>query len=123
MAPPLLWVRVQIAWSSYNEDKWAAKKISDGPPLFVPVNTPERQQYIQANANSLEGSPDYLLPKGDQPYVALQDVDPDCIRADGSVDPSYFTFKAVPPAPSDTLDTLRVECFIQSWQTYIAPTQ
>ncbi len=123
VAPPLLWVRVQIAWSSYNEDKWAAKKISDGPPLFVPVNTPERQQYIQANANSLEGSPDYLLPKGDQPYVALQDVDPDCIRADGSVDPSYFTFKAVPPAPSDTLDTLRVECFIQSWQTYIAPTQ
>ena len=69
-APPLLWVQVQIAWSSYNEDKWSAKKVSDGPPLFVPVNTPERQQYIQANANSLFGGPDYLLPQGDQPYVA-----------------------------------------------------
>ncbi len=95
--PPPQWIQVQIAWSQYGQDKWTAKKVSDGMPLFVPV------------ANESFGQGPSL------PNQAATPIDSGAINSDGSVDPSYFAFKAIPPASTDAEDTLEVECFIRSF--------
>jgi hypothetical protein len=101
--PPPQWVQVQIAWSQYGQDKWTAKKISDGPPLFVPV------------ANDAYTGETTLLNE------SLNPVGPSAVLSDGSVDPSWFAFKAIPPASTDSEDALQVECFIACY--YSGPIQ
>lgn len=100
--PTPKWVQIQIGWSQYWQSTWAAKKISDAPGLLIPVDP------------TLVGSG--MVPAVNEAYFAspYNCIRPDCIRSDGSVDPSYFAFKAVPPAAGDTLDQMQINCYVKS---------
>ncbi len=100
LTPPDQWVQIQIAWSQYTQQKWSAKKTSPVPGLLVPfgITTPGTQ----------------LVPLENEASFSL----PNALQADGSVDPSYFAFKAIPPAADNASDELHIECYAQS--NYIA---
>ncbi len=98
--PTPKWVQIQIGWSQYWQGKWAAKKISDPPGLLVPVYP------------TIAG--DGLVPAANEAHFPspINCIRAACIRPDGSVDPSFFAFKAVPPAPGDSLDEMQLQCYI-----------
>ena len=97
--PPYQWVQVQIAWSQYTDNKWVAKKTSDPPGVLIPF--------------AQEPPGDGLVPEANETIYELQPEDAiSVIRADGSIDPAYFAFKAIPPASDDATDALQIECYV-----------
>ncbi len=89
--PPQKHLEVQIAWSQYTEDKWSSKRVSDGAPLVLPV---------ESNAVRVPGG------------WAFYEV---ALATDGSNDASQLAFKAIPPSSSDTSDRLDVQCFVRGF--------
>jgi hypothetical protein len=100
--PTPKWVQIQIGWSQYWQGKWASKKVSDSPGLLIPVDP------------TLVGSG--LVPATNEAYFTapFNCIRADCIRSDGSVDPSFFAFKAIPPPPGDTSDQMQINCYVKS---------
>jgi hypothetical protein len=100
--PTPKWAQIQIGWSQYWQGKWASKRVSDAPGLLIPVDP------------TLVGSG--LVPAPNEAYFTppFNCIRADCIRSDGSVDPSFFAFKAVPPPPGDTLDQMQINCYVKS---------
>ncbi len=100
--PTPSWVQIQIAWSQYTQNKWTAKKTSDAPGLLVPVYP----NYLGRNLVPAANEAHF-----DSPYNCMR---AEVILSDGSVDPSWFSFKAIPPSASDNLDQLQVECYVRA---------
>ena len=108
--PTPSWVQIQIGWSQYWQGKWAAKRISDPPGLLIPVSP------------TIAGSG--LVPPGNEAYFSpgFNCIYPGAVRPDGSVDSSYFQFKAMPPAASDTSDQMQFSCYVVYWGRAVTPS-
>ncbi|MGD0666264.1 MAG: neuraminidase-like domain-containing protein [Bryobacteraceae bacterium] len=98
--PTPTWVQIQVAWSQYWQGTWAAKKTSDPPGLLIPVEP------------TIVGSG--LVPSQNEAYFPspFNCIYSQALRPDGTVDPTFFQFKAVPPASGDTSDQMQIACYV-----------
>lgn len=93
------WIQVQMAWSQYWQNRWAPKTLSDPPGLLIPVSP------TAPGSGLVPGDNEAYSGEAAGTYAAA-------IRPDGSVDPTFFVFKAVPPGPGDSLDQMQIHCYV-----------
>lgn len=97
--PTPRWIQIQMAWSQYWQGKWVAKKISDPPGLLIPVWPTLSNSGLVPSANEAN-------------FGSSAGTWPQAVRPDGSVDASYFSFKAVPPAAGSSSDEMHIHCYV-----------